>query len=752
MTRMLPVRSGGTDLAYVSAYQPSREGHVAQPAERSGPARAAGRLNLAGPPTSLLPTWVTALSAAGFVPMSAVELHTFVHGLAAELVRALAAEPEVDPVPARGVGTALVDADFVGITVLERSIAVLGAQLVPYAMHVRPELRSVADLPERLAAVQGALATGYLSAMRNRTLYEQESIRRADLRARREAEEALRTSEARFRAVFTEAGIGISLCDMQGQIIDANQTLASMLGYTVEEYRQLSVPELMHPDNDRAVWDGYHEMIAGERESVRLEKLYRHKDGSAVVTDLRASLVRDSDGEPSYLLAMIEDVTERRRLESRLRHQALHDPLTGLPNRALFFDRLARAFGDRDARVGLCYVDLDGFKAINDTLGHDVGDELLVAVARRLDERVAGPDRLLARIGGDEFVVLVERSAGVEPVTALADRALAELSEPFEVAGHHLVVSASVGVVERPVTGSTSAELMKAADVTLYWAKTSGRNRWAAFDPERQAREETRYALSATMRPALDRGEFLIEYQPIVGLADGAVLGIEALVRWRHPQFGLLGPERFIDLAEETGLIVPLGLWVLEESCRHATAWPREVPGAEPYLSVNLSARQLAAPDVVDQIGAVLDRTGLRPDRLQLELTESTVMDTGGRPLEALRELVGSGVRIALDDFGTGYSNLAYLGSLPLHTLKLAGGFIDGLKTTDRPDPTGEPIVAALVRLARTLGLSVTAEGVENAEQAERLRAMGCDAAQGWLFAHPVGSDEVAALLRGDRC
>jgi diguanylate cyclase (GGDEF)-like protein len=442
---------------------------------------------------------------------------------------------------------------------------------------------------------------------------------------------------------------------------------------------------------------------------------------------------------------MVEDNTERHVLSEQLRHQANHDHLTGLANRALFTERLQAAFGgSAGQRVGLCYLDLDGFKAINDTLGHVVGDQLLVAVGERLDGLVSAPGRLVARMGGDEFVVLVEHTTGTEELVTLAEQILAAVATPVHIGGHRLTVSASIGLVERSVFDASPAETMRDADVTLHWAKVDGKNRWAAYDPERNAREIARITLSAAMPAALDREEFYVDYQPIVSLADGSLLGVEALVRWAHPEFGRLGPDRFIGLAEETGLIVRLGRWVLETSCRQTMKW-REA-GAAPFVSVNLAARQVAEPGLVDDISSLITAIGIPPTSLQLELTESAIMGTTGEPLSALRRLVDLGVRIAIDDFGTGYSNLAYLRHLPVHALKIAGSFVEGLRAGE-PSAVDAQIVTALVSLAHTLKLDVVAEGVETSEQAELLREIGCDSAQGWLYAKPGPPEDVERWL-----
>jgi diguanylate cyclase (GGDEF)-like protein/PAS domain S-box-containing protein len=578
---------------------------------------------------------------------------------------------------------------------------------------------------------------------------------------------ALRASESRFRAAFADAGIGMLLIDPEDFVIEANPAFATMLGREPHELVRLHIHEIIEPEETPRRL--YRELVAGARDRVRVEKRLKHREGREVWSSVTISLVRDAEGLPFYTLAMFEDVTERRRLGDRLAYQTLHDPLTRLPNRTLFFERLNAAclpspqgggqLGGR--RVGVCYVDLDGFAAINDTLGHHIGDQLLSAVAARLERRFATRGgQLVARLGGDEFAVLVPDSEGSDQLTTLAAQLLAVLERPFDVAGHRLAVTASVGVVERPVATTSPSDLVKDADATLYWSKADGRARWTLYDRDRGAHQLTRRLLTTALRPALERGEFTVEYQPLVGLADGTVHGAEALVRWRHPRFGTLSPDRFIPLAEESGAIVPLGKWVLEESCRQARGWLAEFPDTEAFVSVNLAARQVWDSDVVADVAQVLDRTGLPARLLQLELTESAVLGPGGRPLQALQALADMGVRIAIDDFGTGYSNLAYLSRLPVHALKLDGTFIEGFRDpapVGRPEPRSrrseadEQIVGAMVRLAHDLGLTVTAEGIESAAQAERLRLTGCDTAQGWFFARPGEAALVAAILREGR-
>jgi diguanylate cyclase (GGDEF)-like protein/PAS domain S-box-containing protein len=693
--------------------------------------------------------WARAVVRRGFVPMSSPETERLLLAHTTRLARAALAEP-FSVQPAYDVGCALVDAHLTEPGVLDWSVRALGKEFLPAVL---PDARGSSPVLARIADLQGALAAGYASALRDRTFSQQERIARSAWQARDLVEQALRDSEARFRAVFSGAVVGIGIADITGRIIDVNQSFAEMLGYSVEELREFNVATLAHPDDADGMWELYRELIEGKHEAARVEKRYFRKDGSVVWTDLAVSLIRHDDGRPRFTVAMIEDITERYELQQRLRFQALHDPLTGLPNRTLFFERLAGVFAAAlpRNRVGVCFLDLDGFKAINDSLGHDLGDRLLVVIARRLDAGVAGRGHLVARMGGDEFVILVEGSAGREDVVAVAEAALAAVAEPVLIGDQQLAVSASIGIVEGPIEDTSSLDLMKAADTTLYWAKAEGRGRWAIYDPVRSARDRAKSELAARLPLALERGEFAVDYQPIVALADGSVRAVEALVRWRHPELGLLGPDEFIGLAEETGLIVRLGRWVLERACADGERWRRTFPDTRLVVSVNLAARQANDPVIVRAVADVLRQTGLPADLLQLELTESAVMGTAGEPLRSLRRLAALGVRLAIDDFGTGYSNLAYLRRLPIHSLKLAGPFVEGIRSGDPRAMVDERIVDALVRLAHALGLSVTAEAVETAEQADLLRALGCDTGQGLFFGAPAAAGEIDTLLGAGR-
>ncbi|WP_370656740.1 putative bifunctional diguanylate cyclase/phosphodiesterase [Streptomyces sp. NBS 14/10] len=559
------------------------------------------------------------------------------------------------------------------------------------------------------------------------------------------------TAPSDYRAAFNAARLAMAVINREGIVLDANPALGALLGAEPARLIARNAADLADLREDPRAWSEYRDVLHGRRGRLCCTRRLQRPDGHALWAEITVEPVPDS----CSVLVSMADVSERRDLQGRLRHLQMHDPVTRLPNRNLFFEQLASALEaaayDRGGtgRIGLCYLDLDGFKAINDTLGHRVGDRLLGAVAQRLTECAAPDGHLVARLGGDEFALLVRDSTGTEQLCELARSVLAALQRPFDVAGQRLSVSASIGVVERPAAGTHTTWLMQAADTTLYWAKEDGKARWTLFDPERNAHRMTRQALSSTLRPAVEREEFVLDYQPLVGLVDGVVKGVEALVRWEHPRFGRLSPNRFISLAEENGAIVPLGRWVLRTACRQAREWQLAHPLNPLIVSVNVAVRQVWDSDLVAEVGSILAETGLPPHLLQLELTESAVMGSAGRPLQALLQLSEMGVAIAIDDFGTGYSNLAYLSRLPVSTLKLDGSFVQGFRAEEHPNPADETIVQALVELAHRLGLTVTAECVESAEQAERLARIGCDTGQGWFYSRPVPPDRISAMIGG---
>jgi diguanylate cyclase (GGDEF)-like protein len=469
-------------------------------------------------------------------------------------------------------------------------------------------------------------------------------------------------------------------------------------------------------------------------------------DGGMRWVRARGRATLDDAGRPGRLVASAQDITEEKAATAALLHEEHHDPLTGLPNRRLVLDRLAQALSRLDRRqstVSVIDLDIDRFRVINDSRGYAVGDQVLLAFVARLGGILRKGD-VLARIGGDEFVVVCEGLAGAADAARVADRICAAMGEPLVWDDGELVVSVSAGVAVATPPSATPASVLRDAGAALHLAKGGGRSRSEVFTETMRADAVGRLDTEVALRQSIIDGDLRLQYQPVVDLDDGRIVGFEALVRWQHPTRGLLGPDHFIEIAEETGLILPLGAWVLQEACRQAKRFQvLDGPWSPLTMSINLSAAQLAQPDLADMLGAALHDAGLRPELVQLEMTEGILMDDAATTINVLQGLWEVGVRLAVDDFGTGYSSLAYLKRFPVDVLKIDRTFVRGLGD----DPEDSAIVAAVVSLADALGLAVVAEGVETQRQRTHLLALGCERAQGYLFARPLDAGDAEAAL-----
>jgi diguanylate cyclase (GGDEF)-like protein/PAS domain S-box-containing protein len=503
--------------------------------------------------------------------------------------------------------------------------------------------------------------------------------------------------------------------------------------------------DVVHPD-DRGRLSEALDAALNQGEPYDFEHRIVRPNGEVRVVHRQAEVLRDESGEPLRMVGTVHDITERKALEERLQHQALHDPLTGLPNRVLFIDRLRHALKRakrRGGEVAVLFMDLDNFKVINDSLGHKTGDRVLVAASKRI-RALLRPEDTVARLGGDEFVVLLEDVEDADGAIRVAERISEELLVPFFFGGRQLFVAASIGIVTGGIDGKHAADLLRNADLAMYRAKHAGKARYEVFEETMNARALERLELGNDLRRALEQREFVLHYQPQVELKGGEILGFEALLRWEHPERGLMLPSEFVRVAEETGLIVPIGRWVLEEACRQTKEWQERHP-ADPFVvaCINLSARQFQDPGLTRTIAQVLEETGLEPRSLGLEITESTAMGDALATAAALEELQDLGVRVVIDDFGTGYSSLSYLERFPVDYIKIDRSFVDRLDE----DTGAAVLVSGVIRLAHALSLKVIAEGVESAEQLERLRGMGCDVAQGHFFSESLPSEAAGALL-----
>jgi diguanylate cyclase (GGDEF)-like protein/PAS domain S-box-containing protein len=557
--------------------------------------------------------------------------------------------------------------------------------------------------------------------------------------------EKLRESEERFASTMELAAIGIAHVEQGGRFRYVNPQLCDMLGYTEAELTSMTVKEVSHPGDVNAT-DGLRDQLrAGTIKSFKMEKRYLRKDGSPIWVGLTIACKRDRSGQCLYDISIVEDISARKGAEERIQYLATHDGLTGLPNRAMFGQLLGLAIETArryDRKLAVLFIDLDRFKVINDTLGHEAGDVLLREMGARLRECLRASD-VVARLGGDEFVVLLQEINSAEQATVVARNILSVVMKPVDILGQECRVTASIGICVHPAAGQEDHAIMKHADMAMYLAKEEGKNTFAFFSDRMKPQSIERLTLETSLRRALELEEFTLHYQAKVDFKTGEITGVEALLRWHTPELGAISPARFIPLAEETGLIVPIGKWVLRTACRQSVEWRKQ--GLPPVrMSVNLSMRQLNDEALVREITSVLAETGMEPSMLELEVTESTIMHNAARAVDVLTAVKDLGVRLAIDDFGTGYSSLAHLKRFPIDTLKVDRSFIRELPN----DAEDKAIAEAIIAMGKTLSLTVVAEGVETPQQQAFLSEKLCDEMQGYYFSTPVAAQDFAELLR----
>lgn len=562
------------------------------------------------------------------------------------------------------------------------------------------------------------------------------------------AQEGLKESEERYALAARGANDGLWDWNLATNVIYFSDRWKAMIGYSEDEMSDKPEEWLdrVHTDDRQRMLDEIASHQNGHTPHFESVHRIRHKDGTFRWMLSRGLAVRDRSGKPVRMAGSQTDITEGK----------VSDPLTGLPNRLLFLDRLDRLMKHSkrhsERLFAVLFLDLDAFKMINDSLGHLIGDQLLLGVSKRLEKCLRSSDTVarlgqetftLARMGGDEFTVLLDDLKDPADANRAAERIMEGLSAPFDLEGKEVFTSASIGIALCNSTYKDPEEIMRDADTAMYRAKSLGKARFEVFNADMRASVMARLELETDLRRALDRGEFCNYYQPIVSLSSGELTGFESLLRWQHPTRGLLGPKEFISVAEDTGLIRELGWWSLREACCRIAEWRKMDPGRDLIVSVNLSIKQFVQPNLVENIGNLLNELALAPDALKLEITESTVMDDPATAVEMLRQMKALGIRLAIDDFGTGYSSLSYLHRFPLDTLKIDRSFISGVNG----GINGMEIAKTIMPLAKNLSLDVVAEGVETAEQAQELKRLDCKYAQGYFFSKPLTREDAEALL-----
>ncbi|MGH2752167.1 MAG: putative bifunctional diguanylate cyclase/phosphodiesterase [Actinomycetota bacterium] len=566
-------------------------------------------------------------------------------------------------------------------------------------------------------------------------------------RALKQSQDALREQEKNLQFLVHHVPVVVYKAEtgQLGRWWYVSPQIEQLLGYTPEEW--LANPALwwkqIHPDDrDQVLADEEAMTVSTNSHTEAVQYRMLTREGRVIWVNDDAAVIRDEDGSPLYWSGVLSDITDRKVLEDQLKHQAFHDPLTGLANRALFVDRVEHALAraDRDIkRVAVLFFDLDDFKTINDSLGHNSGDELLVMVAARLGGCLR-PGDTFARFGGDEFAIFLEDTS-LSSATSVAYRLIQALGEPFLIGGREVMVHASVGIEFADASKTRADELLRNADVAMYVAKGKGKARYELFDPSMHTAALRRLETKSELKHAIERNEFVLHYQPIVSLNEGSLLGMEALIRWDHPQRGLVAPVEFIPIAEESGLVVSLGRWVLQEACRQARDWPINDP--EISLNVNVSPKQFQHPGMVEDVANALWDSGIDPSILTIEITESVLIHDAEAAIEKLSRIKDFGVRVAVDDFGTGYSSLGYLSKFPIDILKIDKTFIEGVGRGSEEDA----IAQAIIKLGGSLGLEVVAEGIEQPEQIDALQLLRCDRGQGFYFSRPVDADAMGEIL-----
>lgn len=719
--------------------------HSAGPAQQGPPSRS-GR-------AELVRLWAQALIGTAYVPATRQDVERSLRGHLDTLIGIVTAR-RFSAAAAREVGVALVAEHFTSEQSLGHTLELLGQ-----ALPAQPELQGVERIGGRVVSVLAALSAGFAAALRARTLDQQEQVKRALLQATQDAERELRVSEAKFREVFTSSAVGIAISDLDGTLVQTNQALGEIVGISADDLAGRPLYRLVHPDDAGPLQNAYQDLLAGMRTRFRLPQQCRliGRDGEPAWAYLAVSLLHDADGKPTHQVMIVEDVTELHLLGDQLRHQSLHDALTGLPNQQYFVSTLERALG-QGGRVMVCTIDLDGFTVVNDAFDRQTGDKVLCWVAGRLRSVVADHEATVARFGADRFAILIENSPDTAHVATLIGRINAELAEPVYVDKHGIAVSCSIGVAVHHGGRIGPAELLRSAEAALHGVKSSSKRQWALFDPHRDGEHRARCRLAAAMPGAWETGQLSLEYQPMARLHDGAAVAVQALLRWDHPQRGFLSHAECLALAAQTGLVVPLSQWMLHRAAEQFAQWraqcvqdsgaqevgPRDSGAAAdgsldrpaPLLHFDLSVQHAHDPDLVTTVSCALERAGLTADCLRIGMPTAALSDEHGDAVDNLQVLAEVGVSIVLLGC-SGAGAVALLEDLPVSTVELAPQLV--ARVADRG--TGSAVarsVRPLLELLHCCGATVIVRGLDTEQQATWWRLAGADVGQGAFLFPPT--------------
>jgi diguanylate cyclase (GGDEF)-like protein/PAS domain S-box-containing protein len=678
--------------------------------------------------------WMKAVYSTTYVPMSPAEIELHLLDLVGVIADALQAEP-FSAAPVAVVGDRMVAAHLTGQETLQRTVEVLG-----HALLFTPELKGVDRLAEKVVAILGTLGARFAIAMRHDALDQQEDVKQALMLAKQGVERTLKVSEARFREVFDSSALGIAITELDGTVVEANEAMAVILGDDDGDLAGRSLLAYFHSQDAELLLESYRDVREGVVDRFREQRRLVRADGEPAWVHLAASLLRDADGEPAYHVTMVEDVSELHLLQKNLDFLLLHDSLTGLSNRQHFITQLETVHSRSEHGITLYHLDLDSFSLVNNGLGHKTGDLLLKQTAQRLLSVVADEHAVVARIGGDEFAIVVDNSPTTPGVTTMIDRINEELAEPTFIDDRGIALTATIGVLDRPSRQWTVGELLRAANTTLHQAKARGRRQWLPYDPHEDSRHRTWADAAASMPGALENGEIEVDFQPVVALSDRSVVGVSAQLRWRS-----WGHRQCLELAEETGLSLPIGQWMLRHAGERMARWREDGNLLTVPLHVSLGPMQSRDEDLVSAVRRTLDETGLPVSELRITVNTRAVLDGGSG--DNVQVLTDSGISTGLNAFHGGQAELALLAELPIDSVTIAGADVRRLAAEPDRGSVLHNAMIALVSVVHQAGVTVVATGVSTEDEAEWWTKIGADAAQGDFYAPPLDEPGIVDLF-----